>query len=649
MFIKQVSVTNLKSFKTKTDVVFQDGMNLIVGPNSGGKSNLLELIQAFFNDAFFVDANFEQANDNNQNNGSPIKPFKANQQHSDGNHLQKVFDRHINGSGASELRITLAITQDDIDNIREFEKTINELEQFELNHVDSNFIHQVKGSFDFTTNYESYIGTDLPIVFSGANDVQIDSSVRTNELNKLLHFFRWSRVLYKMAHFYKLFNPQYEVKLRPYFYYISPTRDFSLSQNEQIIDLSQVNSSSANQFSQRNINQESRLSNLGILIRILVENYYYAGKKSNSENEEFKKMLNNYLNMDFSIDQHGLQAQNKFKLVFSRMNKSSWKLSSGEREFFNLLSTVFAQNIRSGMIIIDEPEIHLHPKWQHIFLDLLKEISATRNIQIICITHSASFIRRDLLANIIRVSMISDESQVYLPNHAQTHNTSVKDQFMLVTASNNERVFFADKIILVEGYADRIIFQAILDKLYEQDKPIVEIVDVFGKGNFQRYKDFLSIWSIPTKIIADLDYLAMIDSNAKSDIFSTDEEKMLKKLSKKNTNDGKGLLKILTMICDQEAELTKQNRKLLCDLYQYLKIRHSSLVVSCNPNTVESFVKTHQKNEIFCLSKGEIEDYFTGVGKFEIDSAIVTAEKIRLGKLAIDPELQEIINDIVAN
>lgn len=413
--------------------------------------------------------------------------------------------------------------------------------------------------------------------------------------------------------------------------------------------MAQINAGSTNQFTQRNINQEGRFSsNLGVLIRILVENYYYAGKKSNPKNEEFRKLLNGYLRMDFSIDQHGFEQQNQFKLTFNKTNGSSWKLSSGEREFFNLLSTVFSQNIKSGIIIIDEPELHLHPKWQHIFLDLLKEISSKRNIQVICVTHSASFIRRDLLANITRVSMDGDDSKVFLPNRSQTQNTSVKDQFMLVTASNNERVFFADKIILVEGYADRIIFQSILDKLYEKDRPIIEIVDVFGKGNFQRYQDFLSIWNIPTAVIADLDYLAMVDRNAKNEVFSLDENKMLKKLTRNNSEDGDSLIKILSKICDESDSIAKKDKQTLCDLYEYLKIRHSSLTVTGDKTKIDLYIQAKKQDCLFLLSKGEIEDYFKGVTKFEIDSAIETAGKIRLGEIKIDKELKTIIEEIVA-
>ncbi len=647
MYIKKVSIKNFKSFKTETEVVLQDGLNLIVGPNSGGKSNLLELIQAFFNDVFFMDASFEQNNESNPNRLVVIKPFKAVQQRSDGNQLQRVFDSHVNGSGESVLKVVLAITKDDIDNINEFKKTIDVLEDFENKEIGSNFISQVKRGFNLSTKYESYVDSDLPIIFTLSNDAQVDSSVKTNDLEGLFHFLRWSRVIFKLAWFYKLFRPDYEVKLRPYFYYISPARDFSLSENEHIIDLAQVNGNSANQFTQRNINQESRISNLGVLIRILVENYYYAGKKNNPSNDEFRKMLNDYLKMDFSIATHGIETQNKYKLIFRKISSSSLKLSSGEREFFNLLSTVFAQNIRSGILIIDEPEIHLHPKWQHIFLDLLKSISVIRKIQIICVTHSASFIRRDLLTGIIRVSMINDESHVYLPNKSQTQNTTIKDQFMLVTASNNERVFFADKIVLVEGYADRIIFQAILDKVYSQDKPIIEIVDVFGKCNFERYKNFLSIWDISTKVIADLDYLAMVDSEAKTKIFSVEEKKLQKKLEKNNSEDGKSLLKILSHICDSEVdEVCEIDKNQLCSLYKYLNTRHSSLVVTGSQTDIDYYVEKNKKDNLYFLKKGEIEDYFPGIGKFDIDSAIDIGEKIKSGEIAIDKELAKLIKEV---
>ena len=44
MWIKSMALTNVKSFRERTEVKFSPEVNILVGPNAGGKSNLLEII-----------------------------------------------------------------------------------------------------------------------------------------------------------------------------------------------------------------------------------------------------------------------------------------------------------------------------------------------------------------------------------------------------------------------------------------------------------------------------------------------------------------------------------------------------------------------------------------------------------------------------
>jgi len=50
------------------------------------------------------------------------------------------------------------------------------------------------------------------------------------------------------------------------------------------------------------------------------------------------------------------------------------KFSSGEREIVHFLLAMFALNVKDGVILVDEPELHLHPRWQRIFLGLFRDL-----------------------------------------------------------------------------------------------------------------------------------------------------------------------------------------------------------------------------------------------------------------------------------
>lgn len=74
------------------------------------------------------------------------------------------------------------------------------------------------------------------------------------------------------------------------------------------------------------------------------------------------------------------------------------QLSSGETELLNFLLGILSTGIRNGMIIIDEPELHLHPRWQTVLIELFSGLSESTGNQFIFTTHS-----RDLL-QIVRLS-----------------------------------------------------------------------------------------------------------------------------------------------------------------------------------------------------------------------------------------------------
>jgi hypothetical protein len=65
-------------------------------------------------------------------------------------------------------------------------------------------------------------------------------------------------------------------------------------------------------------------------------------------------------------------------------------LSTGEKQIIYRVGYILKElgNLKGGIILIDEPEISLHPKWQIKLKDLLFEIFKDYDVQIIIATHS---------------------------------------------------------------------------------------------------------------------------------------------------------------------------------------------------------------------------------------------------------------------
>ena len=102
----------------------------------------------------------------------------------------------------------------------------------------------------------------------------------------------------------------------------------------------------------------------------------------------------------------------------------------------------------------------------------------------------------------------------------------------MINSQNNERLFFADLVILVEGISDRIVIGSLIDQAIDEfkDSRAVEVVDVGGKGNFAPYQKLLDSMRTPWGIVADLDFLEQVGTEATSSLFESDVDSQARSL-----------------------------------------------------------------------------------------------------------------------
>lgn len=99
--------------------------------------------------------------------------------------------------------------------------------------------------------------------------------------------------------------------------------------------------------------------------------------------------------LDIKIQQVGSSLEDGFDVFFKYPNSgeryiSLDNLSSGEIEVFSFLSSILRKNLGDGILIIDEPELHLHASWHRVIMNALRELLP--NTQIICASHSLELI-----------------------------------------------------------------------------------------------------------------------------------------------------------------------------------------------------------------------------------------------------------------
>ncbi len=165
-----------------------------------------------------------------------------------------------------------------------------------------------------------------------------------------------------------------------------------------------------------------------------------------------------------------------------------------------------------NILFIEEPESHLHPQMQSVFLKKISDaLPDTEDVYKIITTHS-SYILQSANIESIRYFLNNDNDLEIksLSTFIKSNNYSnLKEIIQKYFTINTCDMFFADKVILIEGIAERILmptFFKILDN--ESDNKIgTQHITVFEVGGTYAYifQDLLRFLSIKNLTITDID------------------------------------------------------------------------------------------------------------------------------------------------
>lgn len=122
--------------------------------------------------------------------------------------------------------------------------------------------------------------------------------------------------------------------------------------------------------------------------------YYIANTEEELTLKEVKEKVNAEINgvfdiLDLDVKLTGLSKDEKNMPIFVNSSGDEFdinQLSSGEKQLFLRTLSIKMLEPENSIILIDEPELSLHPKWQQRIIDVYKKIG--KNNQIIVATHS---------------------------------------------------------------------------------------------------------------------------------------------------------------------------------------------------------------------------------------------------------------------
>ncbi len=227
---------------------------------------------------------------------------------------------------------------------------------------------------------------------------------------------------------------------------------------------------------------------------LLKSNFKIFRKKYLPEYEMFSRTLRKYFK-DVEINENlffqSIHADNKIR--------SMKRMGEGFKRLFVILFYIFHPQYK--IILIDEPETHLHPSIIKKFIHILEKKYSEH--QVFLTTHHRSFIHAKYLPHIWRI--IRDKKR-HTSVHGFGKNNIDTNRLIQEINDDNSEMLFADKVLLVEGISDKIFMQEMINRFYKKDKDI-KLIYTSGKGCIDIYSKLCDIFNIPYAIMLDHDAL----------------------------------------------------------------------------------------------------------------------------------------------
>ena len=183
----------------------------------------------------------------------------------------------------------------------------------------------------------------------------------------------------------------------------------------------------------------------------------------------------------------------------------------GLKELITLLTFLYDDN--NDCLVLDEPELHLHPQYQSFLLSEIRKLAGDPKIDsdkklFFIITHSPYFLDLRSIEDLKSVLVCHYNQPLEFIDVLEEQDEYVLTKFLPRFNTHHKQFFFSPNPVFVEGYTDQQIISLLFDKLdYNISASGSCVIDVGGKDELAVFYRLCEKLKIKARIIADLDAL----------------------------------------------------------------------------------------------------------------------------------------------
>lgn len=207
-----------------------------------------------------------------------------------------------------------------------------------------------------------------------------------------------------------------------------------------------------------------------------------------------------------------------FEKTASQKEYSVAAEASGLVNLISILAALFDES--TEVLLIDEPEVSLHPQLQSYLLREIKAAVEKYRKTIIISTHSAEMIGLSNPTDLCNYVFFQEDGNLPIqvsPDAPELQGEKLKE-FLLRMGVIYKEAFFAKKVFLIEGSSDLILCHYLSNRFhFNLDVAGAQIIPVEGKGQFPVVAKLFRIIGKEVVVLTDLD--GFTDDNSVVSLF----------------------------------------------------------------------------------------------------------------------------------